>query len=131
MFPHGPVDSGEDVFDLALPFFMFSAAGADATKVESQRCHIRVFQSAGRAKDNFVVQRAAAEGMRMTDYGDAGGILEIAIERFEPPRATEKIDMAKRLAVHEILTRMRSPSIFTSCVATRNSGLPGLSPVSI
>src|SRR5438874_8715411 len=84
MFLHSPVDRGKDIFDLSLPFLVFPTAAADATKVESESSHIRVFQSARGTKDDLVVQSAAAERMGMTDDGDPGGILKIAVQRFEP-----------------------------------------------
>ena len=45
---------------LALAFFVLAAAGPDASKVEAQGRDVRVFESARRAKHDFVVQRAAA-----------------------------------------------------------------------
>src|SRR5437868_1870644 len=91
------------IAELLHEFLQFPTAGADATKVESESSHIRVFQSARGTKDDLVVQSAAAERMGMTDDGDPGGILKIAVQRFEPSHVAVKIDMAKRLAVHEIL----------------------------
>ena len=71
---------------------VLSAARTDAAKVEAQRRDVRVLESARRAKDDFVVQRAAADRMRVADDGDAGGILQLAIERLEPSgRAPDEI----------------------------------------
>src|ERR1700736_4329018 len=112
---------------------MFSRARPGSAKVETQRRDVGVLESARRAKDDLVVQRAAAEGMRMADDGDSGGVLQLAVKRLEPSRAAVQIDVAKRLRIeiHVSLTRMRSPSTRTSCVAMRISGLPTHTPVSI
>src|SRR6202035_655888 len=131
MHSDGPIDGSEHVVDLPFSFVMLSAAGADAAKVESQRGHVGVLQTAGRAKDHLVVQRATAERVRMTDHGDAGWILKFAIQRFQTSRVAEEIDVAQRLPVHAILTRTRSPSTFTSWMTTRKSGLPTHAPLSI
>src|SRR2546430_15009189 len=98
---------------------MFSGARTGAAKVESQRGDVGVFESARCAKDNLVVQSAASEWMRMADDGDAGGILQLAIERLESSGAAVEIDVPERLRIeiHDSLTRMRSPSTRTSCGA--------------
>ena len=138
MLLHQPVDRGHDVALLAFAFLVMPGAGAGAAEVEAERGHVRGLESARGAEDDFVVQRAAAEGMRMADHGDGGGILQIAVERLELAGARKEIDVAERFRVHSTpdvsrtgasLTRMRSPSTFTSCVAIVYSALPGQRPV--
>src|SRR5713226_6633862 len=109
-----PIDGSEHVVDLPFSFVMFSAAGTDAAKIESQRGHVGVLQTAGGAKDDLVVQRATAEGVWMTDHGDADWILKFAIERLQTSRVAVEINVTQRLPVHAILTRTRPPSTFTS-----------------
>src|SRR5664279_4332068 len=76
--------------------------------------------------------------MRMTDHADGGRILQVAIERLELAGAREQIDVAEWFRIHialdisrtgESLTRIRSPSSFTSCVAIAKSELPGQRPL--
>src|SRR5205085_9724733 len=114
MVLHAPVDRGDNVF--LLPFACVVRAGArsGAAEVEAQRGHVRSLQPARHAEHHLVVQRAAAEGMRMADHGDAGGILQLAIERLQPSRAAEEIDVAQRLRIHSTLTSTRSSSTRTS-----------------
>src|SRR2546428_1091935 len=131
MFSLRPLDRRHHIFLLAFAFLVFASARADAAKVESQRGDVRVLQAARSAEDDFVVQCAATQGMWMTDDGDAGGVLKLALERFEPARAAEKIDVAERLRIHAIFTRMRSPSTRTSCVMIFNSRFPGQTPLEI
>src|SRR5436190_417981 len=82
-----------------------------------------------RAKDDLVVQRPALGGERMTHDRDAGGILQLAIERLQPAGASIQIDMTKRLRIHDNLTSTESPSTRTACVVTAISGFPGHAPV--
>src|SRR5207244_12316400 len=113
MMLHAPVDRRGDVLLLPLALVVRSAAGAGAAEVEAQRGHVRVLQTAGDAEHHFVVQRAAAEGVGVADHGDAGGILQLAIERLEASRAAVQIDVAQRLRIHSTLTITRSPSTRT------------------
>src|SRR5258706_14488196 len=138
MLPDQPVDGRYDVALLPLPLFVMAGTVAGAAKVEAERGHVGRLQSARGAEDDLVVQRAAAEGVRMADHGHGGGILKIAIESLELAGARKDIDMTERFRIHsapdvsrtgESLTRMRSPSSFTSCVAMVNSALPGQRPV--
>src|ERR1043165_8920233 len=134
-----PVDRFGDVVHLAFAGVVRAAARARAAKVEAQRCDVRVLESARRAKDDLVVQRAAAEGMGMTDDGEVVRILQIAIQRFEPTGARIEIDVAERLRVHRRLVlgsrsgasrmRMRSSWTFSSCVTIEISRLPSQMPV--
>src|SRR5207248_9682341 len=112
MFALGPFDRCEDVTLLAFAFVVFAGARTDAAKIESQRCHVRVLQSARGAEHDLVVQRATAERMRMTDDRDADRILKLAVQRLEPSRASVDIDVAQRLWIHARFTRMRSPPSF-------------------
>src|SRR4051812_7964159 len=138
MFLHQPIDRGYDVALLAFAFLVMARARSGTAEVEAERGHVRRLESARGAKDDFVVQRAAAERMRMAHHGDSGGILEIAVERLELAGARKEIDVAERFRIHSTpdvsrtgasLTRMRSPSTFTSCVAIVYSALPGQRPV--
>src|SRR5437764_14916689 len=114
MMLHAPVDGGGDVFLLAFAFVVRAGARPRAAEVEAQRGHVRALQPARHAKDDFVVQRAAAERMRMADHRDARRILQLAVERLEPAGAAEEIDVAQRLRIHSILTSTRSSSTRTS-----------------
>src|SRR3954447_14493585 len=138
MLLHQPVDRGNDVALLAFAFLVMAGACARAAEVESERRDVRRLESARGAEDDFVVQRAAAERMRVANHRHGGGILQIAIERLELAGARKEIDVAERFRVHSTpdvsrtgasLTRMRSPSTFTSCVAIVYSALPGQRPV--
>src|SRR5262249_19692461 len=114
MVPHAPVDRRDHILLLAFAFVVHAGARPRAAKVETQRGHVRALQPARHAKDDLVVQRAAAEGMWVADHRDAGGILQLAIERLETSRAAEQIDVAQRLRIHSILTSTRSFSTRTS-----------------
>src|SRR5436189_925720 len=129
MFFAGPRDRCRDVLLLAFAPFEPSAAHARAAKVEAQRRDVRGLESARRAKDDLVVQRPALGGERMTHDRDAGGILQLAIERLQPAGASIQIDMTKRLRIHDNLTSTESPSTRTACVVTAISGFPGHAPV--
>src|SRR5438132_5691866 len=133
MYLFSPLDCGDDIVLLAFSFVMLASTRPGSSKIEPQRREVRVLEAARRAENDFVVQRAAAKGMRVADDGDADRILQLAIKRFQAAGAAVEIDMTQRLRIqiHVSLTRTRSPSTRTSCVAIRISGLPTQTPVSI
>src|SRR5436305_167513 len=104
MFPLRPFDCREDVALLAFAFIVLAGTRANATKIESQRRHIRVLQPTRRAEDDLVVQRPPAERMRMTDDGDADRILKLAVQRLEPAGGSVDIDVTQRLRIHARFT---------------------------
>src|SRR5438045_2328848 len=103
MFFLHPVHRRDHIVLLAFALVVCTGARAGAAKIESQRRHIRVLESARGAENYFVVQSAAAEGMRMTDDGNAVRILKLAIKRFETAGAGVNIHVAKRLWIHNKL----------------------------
>src|SRR5438270_2321003 len=138
MLFHQPVDRGHDVALLAFAFLVMAGAGAGAAEVEAERSYVRGLETARGTEHHLVVQRAAAERVRVADHGHSRGILEIAIERLELAGARKKIDVAERFRVHSTpdvsrtgasLTRTRPLSTFTSCVTIVYSALPGQRPV--
>src|SRR5713226_2320573 len=104
MFSSRPLDRGDDVLLFAFSLVVFSPARADPSKVEAQCRDVGILESSRRAKNDFVVQGAATGRMRMAEHRDCRRILQLAIQRFEAPGGTVKIDVTKRFWIHGTLT---------------------------
>src|SRR5205807_4681660 len=94
-----PLDRGDDIVLLAFSFVMLARTGSGSAKIEAQRREVRVFETSCGAKNDFVVERSAAQRMRMADDGNSRRILQIAIQRLQPPGTAVQIDVAKRLRI--------------------------------
>src|SRR5260221_6300599 len=130
MHLHHPVDGGHDVRLLPFARVVLAGARADAAEVEAERGHVGVLQPARGAEDDLVVQAPSAQRMRVADHRYACRVLQLAVKPLQPAGTGEEIDVAQRFRVHDTtFTRMRSPSMRTSCVATPTSGAPAHRPV--
>jgi len=89
-------DDRERVIDFAAAVIERTGAPGHSTKVESKRRGTELMESSGERVDDFVVQRAAVERMRMTDDAEVSGVVRLR-------SLDERLDRARRPRNHDAL----------------------------
>jgi hypothetical protein len=67
-----PIESGADVFDFADAVGVLALAQSGAAEVEAEDGESEAVEGFHGVEDDFVVERSAKEGMRMTNHGSVG-----------------------------------------------------------
>ena len=76
-----PIERGLNVFDFSFALVVLAFAQSRSAKVESKHREAKAVQRLHRVEDDFVVQRPAKQGMRMTDDGSVGCIPSTGVEQ--------------------------------------------------